>query len=173
MIRKCAVLLMKYFAFFKRLLFSFIIKKTCESYISPLIVNRYSKVTKKTILGKNVNFNGMEILGGGFVRIGDNFHSGRNCLMITQFHNYDNGVTIPYDDTYVFKNIEIEDNVWLGDRVIVLGGAKIGEGAIIQAGSVVVNEIPKYAIAGGHPAKKFKERNIQHYIRLKAEGKFH
>ena len=59
------------------------------------------------------------------------------------------------------------------DRVIVLGGVTIGEGAIIQAGSVVVNDIPKYAIAGGHPAKVFAARDIAHYEELKALGKFH
>jgi len=54
-----------------------------------------------------------------------------------------------------------------------LGDVTIGEGAIIQAGSVVVNDIPKYTIAGGHPAKVFKYRDAAHYERLKEEGKFH
>lgn len=94
-------------------------------------------------------------------------------MMITQIHNYDHGKKVPYDDTYIYKDITIEDNVWLGSRVIVLGGVTIGEGAIIQAGSVVVKNIPKYAIAGGHPATVFKYRDIDHYERLKAEGKFH
>ncbi|GHV46300.1 hypothetical protein FACS1894204_07620 [Synergistales bacterium] len=55
------------------------------------------------------------------------------------------------------------------------GGGKryIGEGAIIQAGSVVVSDIPPYAIAGGAPAKVFKYRNREHFERLKAEGKYH
>ena len=69
--------------------------------------------------------------------------------------------------------IVIEDNVWLGNRVIILPGTHIGEGAIIQAGSVVVGEIPKYGIAGGHPAKVFKYRNAEHYEKLKKEGRFH
>jgi len=93
--------------------------------------------------------------------------------MITQIHNYDNGQAVPYDNTYIYKNISIEDNVWLGSRVIILGEARIGEGAIIQAGSVVVSDIPKYAIAGGHPAKVFKYRDIEHYENLKAQGRFH
>jgi len=93
--------------------------------------------------------------------------------MITHIHNYDNGKAIPYDDTYIYKDITIEDNVWLGDRVIILGGVKIGEGAIIQAGSVVVSDVPKYAIAGGHPAKVFKYRDIEHYEKLKTEKRFH
>ena len=54
----------------------------------------------------------------------------------------------------------------------MLAGVTIGEGAIIQAGSVVVSNIPDYAIAGGHPAKVFKYRDIEHYTKLKSEGKF-
>lgn len=155
-----------------RQLYTKIIRIQCQSCHMHLTVNGLSRVSKTTILGKNVNFNGMEILGGGHVIIGDNFHSGRNCLMITQDHNFDTGEAIPYDQTYIYKNIIIEDNVWLGERVIVLGGVTIGEGAIIQAGSVVVNSIPKYAIAGGHPATVFKHRDIQHYNQLKAKKKF-
>jgi acetyltransferase-like isoleucine patch superfamily enzyme len=148
------------------------VRRQCQSCHAHLTVNGKSSVSKTTSLGKNVNFNGMEILGGGSVVIGDNFHSGRDCLMITQYHNYDTGKAIPYDQTYIFKDISIEDNVWLGERVIVLGGVTIGEGAIVQAGSVVVKDIPKYAIAGGHPAKVFKCRNIEHYQKLKNERRF-
>ena len=63
--------------------------------------------------------------------------------------------------------------MWIGDKVIILGGVTIGEGAIIQAGSVVVSNIPKYAIAGGHPAKVFSKRDVEHYKKLKQEKKFH
>ncbi|WP_220498070.1 acyltransferase [Rhodopirellula sp. JC639] len=93
--------------------------------------------------------------------------------MITQNHRYDDGNAIPYDSKeYVLLDIEIGDNVWLGDRVILLGGITIGEGAIIQAGSVVVSDVPKCAIAGGHPAKVFKMRDVEHYENLKTQGKF-
>jgi chloramphenicol O-acetyltransferase type B len=148
------------------------VKKLCGSFELPLKVNGKSNVTRNTFLGKNINFNGMMISGGGKVIIGDNFHSGMECLMITQIHNYE-GKSIPYDNSYIYKDINIEDNVWLGSRVIILGGVTIGEGAIIQAGSVVVKDIPKYAIAGGHPAKVFSNRNEDHYKKLKNEGRFH
>jgi acetyltransferase-like isoleucine patch superfamily enzyme len=138
-----------------------------------LKVNAYSFVNAKTHLGRNVNFNGMRIVGNGEVRIGDNFRSGEECLLITHVHNYDHGDAIPYDDTYIHKPIVIEDNVWLGSRVIILGGVTIGEGAIIQAGSCVVNDVPRCAIAGGHPARVFRHRDVEHYERLKAEGKYH
>ena len=148
------------------------IKLQCKSFKYPLTVNAKSSVTSNTILHKNVNFNGMNIKGGGKVEIYNNFHSGENCSMITQIHNYNNGHAVPYDNTYILKDIIIEDNVWIGDSVIILGGVIIGEGAIIQAGSVVVKSIPKYAIAGGHPAKVFAQRDIEHYEKLKSEGEF-
>lgn len=147
--------------------------KTVKAYGDGLKINGITKLTSNTTLGNNVNFNGMIISGGGNVFIGNNFHSGVECLMICQIHNYDKGAKIPYDSTYILQDIAIQDNVWLGSRVIVLGGVTIGEGAIIQAGSVVVSDIPKYAIAGGHPAKVFKYRDIEHYEKLKEEGKFH
>ena len=94
-------------------------------------------------------------------------------MIIAQNHNYDKGEAIPYDNTYIYKDIEIGDFVWIGSNVTILPGTKIGEGAIIQGGAVVHGEIPPYAIAGGNPAKVFKYRDIEHFKKLKAEGKFH
>lgn len=147
--------------------------KTAKKVGKDLHVNNPSIVTRNTILGDNVNFNGMEILGTGVVDIGDNFHSGVDCMIITDIHNYDGGNMIPYDESVISKDVVIKDNVWLGHRVIILGGVTIGEGAIIQAGSTVVSDIPDFGIAGGHPASVFKVRDVEHYMKLKDEGKFH
>jgi len=146
--------------------------RRCGGYTEPLRVNGPCRVTPRTFLGRNVSFNGMAIRGGGRVTIGDNFHSGPECMILTRNHHYE-GESIPYDETYVDRDVVIGDNVWLGIRVIVLPGVTIGEGAIIQAGSVVVGDIPKYAIAGGHPCRVFGQRNAEHYERLKREGRFH
>jgi acetyltransferase-like isoleucine patch superfamily enzyme len=114
----------------------------------------------------------MIISGSGKVTIGDNFHSGKGCRIITSYHNFDFGTKIPYDDTYITRDVTIEENVWLGERVIILSGVTIGEGAVIQAGSVVVSDVEPFTIVGGHPAKPFKKRNIEHYKKLKDQGKF-
>lgn len=148
------------------------VRRTVRGYGEILRVNGKSILTPNTSLGNNVHFNGMHITGNGKVVIGDNFHSGEECYMITEFHNYDKGEAIPYDDTSITKDIVIEDNVWIGTRVMILGGVTIGEGAIIQAGSTVTKDIPKYAIAGGHPAVPFKYRDIEHYEGLKKAEKF-
>lgn len=147
-------------------------KKNLGSYGSKLFIGGKCIFNKNVKVGSNVNFNGMAIMGCGHVTIGDNFHSGSECMIITQNHNYE-GNEIPYDSTYVFKNIIIKDNVWFGNRVLVTGNVTIGEGAIIAAGSVVVKDVPDCAIVGGNPAKVIKYRDIEHYNTLKAMKKFH
>jgi len=78
--------------------------------MEPLRVNHRSYVSSNTVLGRNVNFNGMRIIGGGEVVIGDNFHSGAECIMITEYHKYDSGNAIPYDlSETVRKDIIIEE----------------------------------------------------------------
>lgn len=147
-------------------------KKQVKQHGESFKVNFPCKFTNKTIVGNNCHFNGIHISGNGFVTIGDNFHSGKECLVITSFHNYDIGISIPYDNTYIDKDVTIGNNVWLGSRVILLGGVNIEDGVIIQAGSVVVNDIPYCAIAGGSPSKVFKFRDIEHYESLMHQGKF-
>ncbi len=147
-------------------------KKTLGSYGVGLKVNGRCLFNKNIQVGNYCNFNGMSVLGGGTTVFGDYFHSGIECMIITQNHNYE-GTQIPYDSTYIYKNVEIGDFVWFGNRVIVTGNVKIGEGAIIAAGSVVCKDVPPLAIVGGNPAKIIKYRNKEHFYKLKAEGRFH
>ena len=123
---------------------------------------------RELYIGEDCHFNGMRVFGRGIVRIGDNFHSGVGLKILTEVHNYE-GSRLPYDDTTIVKNVKISDNVWVGMDVCILGGVTIGEGAIIQARSVVVKDVPPLAIVGGHPALPYKFRNKAHYERLKGE----
>lgn len=161
----------KVYRILKRIIFTLIAKASCGSFMAPIAANGLTILTKSTALGKNVHFNGLRVSGAGAVCIGDNFHSGSGCLIITQNHNI-HGEMLPYDATYIVKTVIIGDNVWLGSRVIILPGVKVGEGAVIQAGSVVVSDIPPLSIAGGHPCKVFSMRNFEHYSRLKKMRKF-
>lgn len=137
-----------------------------------LTVNGASIFNNNVIVGDYCNFNGMKILGGGKVLIGNYFHSGVECMMITENHNYE-GEEIPYDSTYVTKNVTIGDCVWFGNRVMIVGNVNIGEGAIIAAGAVVTKDVPPLAIVGGNPAKVIKFRDKEHYYRLKELRRFH
>ena len=55
-------------------------------------------------------------------------------------------------------NIEIGHDVWIGGRSTILSGVKIGTGAVIAAGSVVVNDVEPYTVSGGNPNKEIKKR---------------
>ncbi len=52
----------------------------------------------------------------------------------------------------------IEDDVWIGARVTILMGTRIGRGSIIAAGAVVAHDVPAYSIVGGIPAKLIRYR---------------
>lgn len=147
-------------------------KKILKSYGKNLRVNYPCVFTSNTSVGNYCNFNGMVVSGAGKVQIGNYFHSGVECMIITENHNYE-GNEIPYDSTYILKECIIEDFVWVGNRVMIVGNVHIGEGAIIAAGSVVVSDVPDYAIVGGNPAKIIKYRDVNHFEELKSKGRYH
>lgn len=52
----------------------------------------------------------------------------------------------------------IGNDVWIGYESVIMPGVSIGDGAIIAAKSVVVNDVPAYTVFGGNPARKIKQR---------------
>lgn len=57
-----------------------------------------------------------------------------------------------------FPQTIIEDNVWIGARVLILPGVKICTGAVIGAGSVVTKNVEAYSVVAGNPAQFIKSR---------------
>ena len=154
--------------------YTFLIKRMLHSYGS-IGVNGYSKIssTATVDVGHHVSFNGMHISGLGGVKIGDYFHSGTNVKIMLGSHDYDHGEAIPYGEAVTTKNVIIDDFVWLGSDVTICGNVHIGEGAIVAIGSVVVKDVPPFAIVGGNPAKFIKYRDIEHFEKIRALKKFH
>ena len=63
----------------------------------------------------------------------------------------------PLDRQLVSKGeVVIGNNVWIGDKVAILAGVRIGDGAIIGANSVVTKDVPANCVVGGIPAKEIK-----------------
>ncbi len=52
----------------------------------------------------------------------------------------------------------IGNDCWIGERVLIIGGIKIGDGAVVLAGAVVTKDVPPYCVVGGIPAKIIKKR---------------
>ncbi len=65
--------------------------------------------------------------------------------------------------------VEIGNDVWIGQRVTILNGCKIGDGAIVAAGAIVTKDVPPYAIVAGVPAKIVKYRFNDEQIKFLEE----
>jgi acetyltransferase-like isoleucine patch superfamily enzyme len=53
--------------------------------------------------------------------------------------------------------LRIEDNVWVGANVAIMGGLTIGERCVIGANSVVTSDLPARTVCGGIPAKVIRK----------------
>ena len=131
---------------------------------------------KKVNIEKNAVFSAKVSLGSrsgiginarinGRCVIGNDVMMGTDCVIITRSHRHDR-TDIPMMDQGFEEErpVFIGNDVWLGDRVIILPGVHIGDGCIIGAGSVVTRDIPPYSVAAGIPAKVIKDRkNAEEY----------
>ena len=63
-----------------------------------------------------------------------------------------------FPSPYLDDKAVVEADVWLGYGATVLTGVTVGRGAVVAAGSVVVEDIPPYSIAGGVPARVIGQR---------------
>lgn len=55
------------------------------------------------------------------------------------------------------KSVIIEDDVWIGPNAVVLKGVRIGQGALVEAGSLVTRDVPSRARVMGNPAQVIGE----------------
>jgi acetyltransferase-like isoleucine patch superfamily enzyme len=95
------------------------------------------------------------------VQIGNGVLTGRFVVITDNSHGRDDysDIDMPPVNREVFSKgaTIIEDNVWLGDKVAVLSGVRIGKGAIVAANAVVTKDVPQYTIVAGVPARIIKE----------------
>ena len=99
---------------------------------------------------------GVRISSAKSIRIGDNCMFAANVIISdSDWHGIYNRIR-PFRCT---KPVVIENNVWLGERVIVTKGVTIGENSVIGAGSVVTKSIPPNSVAAGNPARIIKNIN--------------
>lgn len=130
-----------------------------------------SHLTPGSEIGDHTGIIQLDVQGVGSIRIGRYSMISWDVLAITSNHDF-NGGEIPFDQANIVKDIEIGDFCWVGARTMLLPGTKLGEGVIVQGGSVVHGTIPPYSICGGNPAKVFATRDVEKFNRLKAEGRF-
>lgn len=101
-------------------------------------------------IGDNTTINyGVDIAATGSITIGANVMIGTYVSILdNDFHGLEARDTMPKP-----RPVILEDNVWIGNRAIIMPGVTIGEGAAVGAGSVVITDVPPRTLAMGNPAR--------------------
>jgi maltose O-acetyltransferase len=109
------------------------------------------------VIGNNCQINELARLDN--VVIGNNVMIARESIILGKMHE-SNDVNVPMNEQGVkdVRQTIIEDDVWLGLRVVVMPGVTISKGTIIAAGAVVTKDTEPFSIYGGVPAKLIKRR---------------
>lgn len=144
--------------------------KICNLSEAELIRKSKVKIGKNTYGTINIHSSGHNDEG---LIIGDNCSiSSQAHFLLGGEHDYSCITTFPYKELIFGLNGEsktkgkiiIHDEVWVGCNALILSGVKIGKGAIIAAGAVVVKDVPPYAIVGGNPSRIIKYRFSEEII---------
>lgn len=108
----------------------------------------------------------------GGIEIGRNVIFGPKTKIWTYNHNYKSVETFPYGNDDILKQVIIKDDVWIGLAAIIMPGVTVNEGAIVAAGSVVVEDVPPCAVVAGNPAKVVSRRNELAYKNVSDKNRY-
>jgi acetyltransferase-like isoleucine patch superfamily enzyme len=109
------------------------------------------------------------LYGHGGLTIGRNTAIGAHTIIVPANHGFKQPDRPIHVQPLTKKGITIGEDVWIGAGCKVLDGVRIGNGAVIGAGSVVTRDIDAYSIAFGVPAKIVRRRE-QPYAGLRRDG---
>lgn len=127
--------------------------------IRPTVLLRSGE---RIYIGDYCTINHNNILWAGpknaVIRLGKNVITGPHVQIFAFNHSTEQGQGPMIDQPFTEQDVIIGDDVWIGAGSIILAGARIGEGVVVAASSVVTGELPPYTICGGVPARVIKSR---------------
>ncbi|WP_214858362.1 acyltransferase [Exiguobacterium sp. s191] len=110
----------------------------------------------KVVIGKNTTINGSCYFENlSLIKIGENCDIAMEVLFCTSTHEI--GDQYKRAGKAFGKDIVVEDGCWVGARVTILPGVRIGKGCIIAANSVVTSDCEDNYLYAGIPAKKVRK----------------
>ena len=134
-------------------------KDSCLQVNSPSDISSGSFV--RLVTGGKLILNGcfinenVQITAAEEITIGRGTAVGRDVII----RDYD-GHYLLMPGFKIKKRISIGNDVWIGNRAMILKGVTVGNGAVIAANSVVTHDVPAYCVVAGNPAKVIKENVI-------------
>lgn len=102
------------------------------------------------------------IEGGAKTKIGDRVFLGPGTKLLTSTYKIDGYYTVEHlpqgcQETE-YGDIEIEDDAYIGANCVIMPGVKIGEGAVVGANSLVLNELEPWTVYVGSPCTPVRKR---------------
>ena len=151
-------------------------KKNKHNYTKLVSLCDINKITVGKYTYGNINAESFEV-AESHLYIGNYCSIAQNVrFLLDGEHIYTNISTYPFKVRFFGSRSEalckgpiiIQDDVWIGERSIILSGVTIGQGAIIGAGSIVAKNVPAYSIfAGGKVIKyRFEQKIINKLLQL-------
>ena len=122
-------------------------------------IGRYSRLIHADV-GKFCSIGGQSAIGMGTHTL-DKLST---SPLFTEEHNATTHTWVKTSTVEPFKRTTIGNDVWIGQRVMIIGGVTVGDGAVIGAGAVVTKDVPPYAVVVGVPAKVIRYRFLQEQI---------
>ncbi|MCD5001692.1 acyltransferase [Enterococcus saccharolyticus] len=130
---------------------------------NKIIIQKNTEISlyQKIQIGNNSSI-GKNSKVQGPVKIGENVMIGPELLTMTKNHNMkDLNIPMNSQGDTAAKEIIIGNDVWIGARVILLPGIRIGDGAVIGAGTVVSKDVKPYDIVVGASQRVIRNRKNQ------------
>lgn len=127
------------------------------------IYNALTGREAKIAIGSNCYFGfHLTILAGGSINIGDDVLIASNVLITSENHGMNPESKIPYiNQPLECKDVSIGEGSWIGEKVSVMPGVKIGKKCVIGTNAVVTKSIPDYSMALGILARVIKKWNFE------------
>lgn len=109
------------------------------------------EIGEDTIIGDHAFLDGRDKL-----KIGSHVDIASSVMIYNSEHDLSKE-----DFSAIVAPVKIEDYVFIGPRVIIMPGVKIGKGAVVAGGAVVTRDVEPFTIVGGVPAKPIGERKTK------------
>ena len=125
---------------------------------STAYVHRSARVPRDLEAGRYV-FIGSDCWLAPRTKIGAYTMLAPRVAIVGDDHQWDQvGVPIQFTGRPLQQATEIGRDAWIGFGAIIMRGTRIGDGAVVAAGSVVTSDVPAFEIWAGVPARRIRDR---------------
>lgn len=128
------------------------------SFSSVIISTSFNNIGEFIFIGDNVGIGEYAYIGGGGgTSIGEGTIIGQYLSIHPENHIYaDLGKAIRLQGV-TREGVSIGKNCWIGSKVTITDGVRLGENSVVAAGSVLTESFPKNVVVAGVPAKIIRE----------------